>query len=109
VLALRVHEGVWPLRPALVALYRALSDPGGPLRDALQGTARHPCSPEVAGRRLRVLEEAGAVRWQPSGTAPALRVVSSEAKDLELVGAFAAYHDRYEEGRRFLSRQRQPS
>ena len=108
-LALRVHEEEWPLRPALVALYRALRDPGRPLRDALQGPGRHPCSPEVAGRRLRVLEEADAVRWQPSGTAPALSVVSSEAKDLELLGAFVAYRDRYEEGRRFLSRQRQPS
>jgi single-stranded-DNA-specific exonuclease len=108
-LALRVHEEEWPLRPALVALYRALRDPGRPLRDALQGPGRHPCSPEAAGRRLRVLEEADAVHWQPSGTAPALSVVSSEAKDLELLGTFAAYRDRYEEGRRFLSRQRQPS
>jgi single-stranded-DNA-specific exonuclease len=108
-LALRVHEGEWPLRPALVSLYRALSDPVGDLRDTLQGAGRHPCSPEVAGRRLRVLEEAGAVRWQPSGTTPALRVVSSETKDLELLQAFVAYRDRCEEGRRFLSRQRQPS
>jgi single-stranded-DNA-specific exonuclease len=108
-LALRVHEGEWPLRPALVSLYRALSDPGRALRDALERPGRHPCSPEVAGRRLRVLEEAGAVHWQPSGTTPALRVVSSETKDLELLQAFVAYRDRYEEGRRFLSRQRQPS
>jgi single-stranded-DNA-specific exonuclease len=108
-LALRVHEGEWPLRPALVSLYRALSDPGRALRDALERPGRHPCSPEVAGRRLRVLEEAGAVHWQPSGTTPALRVVSSETKDLELLQSFVAYRDRYEEGRRFLSRQRQPS
>jgi len=108
-LALRVHGGEWPLRPALVSLYRALGDPGGDLRDALQGAGRHPCSPEVAGRRLRVLEEAGAVRWQPSGTTPVLRVVSSETKDLELLQAFVAYRDRCEEGRRFLSRQRQPN
>jgi hypothetical protein len=55
------------------------------------------------------LEEAGAVTWQHSGTTPALRVVSSETKDLERVQAFVAYRDRFEEGRRFLSRQRQPS
>lgn len=108
-LALRLHEAEWPLRPALVSLYRALSDPDRDLRDALQGGGRHPSSPEVAGRRLRVLEEAGAVRWQPSGTTPALRVVSSEAKDLEQLQAFVAYRDRHEEGRRFLNRQRQPS
>jgi single-stranded-DNA-specific exonuclease len=108
-LALRVQAEEWPLRPTLVALYRALSDPGRDLRDALQGAARHPRSPEVAGRRLRVLEEAGAVLWQPSGTARALRVVSSERKALDRVRAFVAYRDRYEEGRRFLSRRRQPS
>jgi single-stranded-DNA-specific exonuclease len=108
-LALRVHSEEWPLRPALVALYRALSQPNRDLRDALQGAASLPRSPEVAGRRLRVLEEAGVVRWQRSGTARALRVVSSETKDLERMPAFVAYRDRHEEGRRFLSRRRQPS
>jgi hypothetical protein len=56
-----------------------------------------------------VLEEAGVLRWEQSGATPALGVVSSETKDLEQVEAFVAYRDRYEEGRRFLSRQRQPS
>jgi single-stranded-DNA-specific exonuclease len=108
-LALRVHAEDWPLRPTLVAMYRALSDPGRDLREALQGLASHPRSPEVAARRLRVLDEAGVVRWHASGTARALRVVSSEAKDLERLETFVAYRDRYEEGRRFLSRRRQPS
>ncbi len=60
-LALRVHAEEWPLRPALVALYRALSDPerGTLRRRASRRRGRHPRSPEVAGRRLRVLEEAG--------------------------------------------------
>jgi single-stranded-DNA-specific exonuclease len=107
--ALRVHESEWPQRPALASLYRALSQPGEDLRGALEGAGRHARSPEVAGRRLRVLEEAGAVRWQPPGTKPALRVVSSETKDLEQLQAFVAYRDRFEEGRRFLSRERQPS
>ncbi len=107
--ALRVHDGEWPQRPALVSLYRALSDPGGGPRGALEGPGRHACSPEVAGRRLRVLEEAGAVRWHQSATTPALRVVSSDTKELERLRAYVAYRDRYEEGRRFLSRQRQPS
>jgi cytidylate kinase len=56
-----------------------------------------------------VLEELGAVRWQASGTTRAVRVVSSEEKDLERSQAFVAYRDRYQEGRRFLSRRRQPS
>jgi single-stranded-DNA-specific exonuclease len=107
--ALRVHGEEWPQRPVLVSLYRALNEPGEDLRGALQGAGLHACSPEVAGRRLRVLEEAGAVRWQSPGTKPALRVVSSETKDLEQVQAFVAYRNRFEEGRRFLSRARQPS
>ena len=108
-LALRVHAEEWPLRPTLVALYRALIDPGRDLREALQGVAGHPRSPEVAGRRVRVLEEAGVASWQESGSARALRVVSSGTKDLERLETFAAYRDRYEEGRRFLSRRRQLS
>jgi hypothetical protein len=107
--ALRVHESEWPQRPALVSVYRALGDPDVAPRRALEGVGGHACSPEVAGRRLRILDEAGAVTWQRSGTTPALRVVSSETKDLERVQAFVAYRDRFEEGRRFLSRQRQPS
>jgi single-stranded-DNA-specific exonuclease len=107
--ALRVHEEEWPQRSALATLYRALSDPDLDPRLALQGRGRYACSPEVAGRRLRVLEEAGIVRWQQFGAIPALGVVSSEAKDLEQLQAFVAYRDRYEEGRQFLSRQRHPS
>jgi single-stranded-DNA-specific exonuclease len=107
--ALRVHEEEWPQRPGLVSLYRALSEPDVDPRDALKGAGRYPCSPEAAGRRARVLEESGVLRWEQSGATPALGVVSSERKDLEQVEAFVAYRDRYEEGRRFLSRQRQPS
>jgi hypothetical protein len=108
-LALRVNEEEWPLRRALVALYRALRDPERDVRHVLQGTGSHPRPPEVAGRRLRVLEELGAVRWEASGTARALRVVSSEEKDLERSQAFVTYRERYQEGWRFLSRRRQPS
>jgi hypothetical protein len=56
-----------------------------------------------------VLEEVGAVEWDPAATPRALRVVSSVTKDLELTESFAAYRERYEEGRRFLSKRRQPS
>jgi single-stranded-DNA-specific exonuclease len=120
-LALRVHEEEWPNRPALVALFRSLCRAGdeGPavgvgitlqaVREALHGPGRHPRSPEIAARRLRVLEELGAVRWQRSGTARTLRVVSSECKDLERLNAFVAYRERYEEGRLFLSGRRQPT
>jgi hypothetical protein len=108
-LGFQVLAEEWPLRPTLVALYRSLRDPGGELRDVLRGTGRYPRSPEIAGRRLRVLEELGAVRWQASGTKRALRVVSSEQQDLERSQAFLAFSARFQEGQRFLSRRRQPS
>jgi single-stranded-DNA-specific exonuclease len=117
-LALRVHREEWPDREAVVALYRSLraAEPGlggeadgfDRLRDALHGPGRHPRSPEVGARRLRVLEELGAVDWQPSAIPSALRVVSSKG-ELELLETFIAYRERYEEGRRFLSERRQPS
>jgi hypothetical protein len=78
------------------------------LREALHGPGRHARSPEVAARRLRLLEELGAARWEPSGTARSLRVVSSKG-DLERLETFIAYRERYEEGRTFLSERRQPS
>jgi hypothetical protein len=76
------------------------------VRGALRGPGRHARSPEVAARRLRVLEELGAVHWQRPGTASGLRVVSSKGK-LELLETFVAYRGRHEEGRRFLSQRRQ--
>jgi single-stranded-DNA-specific exonuclease len=120
-LALRVLAEEWPSRLALVALYRRLRDAqatdgspgallqGRDLREALRGHGHHPLAPEVAARRLRVLAELGCVRWELPAASRSLRVVSSEAKDLEQSEAFVAYRERGEEGRRFLSRRRQPS
>jgi single-stranded-DNA-specific exonuclease len=116
-LALRVHEEEWPRREALAALYRVMRDrhPDAPglgqddLRDALHGPGRHPRAPEVGARRIRVLQDVGAVEWDPAATPRALSVVSSVTKDLERTESFAAYRERYEEGRRFLSKRRQPS
>jgi single-stranded-DNA-specific exonuclease len=116
-LSLRVHEEEWPRRAALAALYRVLRDrdPSGSglseddLRAVLHGPGGAPRAPEVGARRIRVLEEMGAVEWDRARTPHRLRVVSSVRKDLERTASFAAYRDRYEEGRRFLSRRRQPS
>jgi single-stranded-DNA-specific exonuclease len=122
-LALRVHEADWPQRHDLAATYLALRDAAGgtatsdgddslisgQLREILEGPWRHPRSPEIAARRLRVLEEVGAIDWEGSAAAPVLRVVSSEAKDLERSKAFVAYRERSEDGKRFLSRRSQPS
>jgi len=114
-MAIRGHEEEWPRRAALAALYRVLRDRQSPaiteaeLREVLHGPGRHPRAPEVGARRMRVLEDIGAIEWDPAPTAGTLRVVSSVAKDLELTESFAAYQERFEEGRRFLSRRRQPS
>jgi hypothetical protein len=117
-MAVRGHEEEWPRRAALAALYRVLRDrqaAAGPgiaeaeLREVLHGPGRHPRAPEVGARRIRVLEEIGAIHWDPASTPGTLRVVSSVEKDLELTKSFAVYQERYEEGRRFLSRRRQPS
>jgi hypothetical protein len=122
-MAVRGHEEEWPRRAAVAALYRVLRDrqagtpsngagPGiieADLREVLHGPGRHPRAPEVGARRIRVLEEMGAIHWDPASTPGTLRVVSSVTKDLELTESFAVYQERYEEGRRFLSRRRQPS
>jgi len=121
--ALRAWEAQWPARPTLGGLYRRLTDLGGPdgriepegSRAAIRGASARPRSPEVGGRLLRVLCELGLVApgSRPTGNASgapgALRVVSSEGTDLARSPAFTAYRARCEEGRRYLSRRRQPT
>jgi single-stranded-DNA-specific exonuclease len=121
-LSLRLWEAEWPSRPSLAALYRGLrstAEPaeelaGSALRGALGGTAALPRSPEAAGRALRVLLDVGVVAWQADGGARgsdglgALSVVSSKGIELEQSGAFGAYRRHNEEGRRYLSRRRNP-
>jgi single-stranded-DNA-specific exonuclease len=114
--ALRVHAEEWPSRASLAAVFRALRGglrPGarldaGAARAALCGGGRrHPLSPEVAARSSRVLGELGLLEWDGFGASRTLGVVSSGDTDLERSEAFVAYRDRCEEGRRFLSEQRQ--
>jgi single-stranded-DNA-specific exonuclease len=119
-LALRVHAEEWPDRPAVEALYRSLRSAAGDrstevealghdrVREILHGPGHYPRTPEVAARRLRLLEELGAASWELSSTARSLLVVSSEG-NLEELETFIAYRQRYEEGRQFLSGSRQPS
>jgi single-stranded-DNA-specific exonuclease len=110
--ALRVHAEEWPSRASLAAVFRALRSgsrlDAAAARTALCGAGRrHPFSPEVAARSSRVLGELGLLEWDGSGTSRTLGVVSSGETDLERSKAFVAYRDRCEEGRRFLSEQRQ--
>jgi single-stranded-DNA-specific exonuclease len=114
-MALRVHSEEWPDRAAVEGLYRSLRSAAADrrslgldrVREVLHGPGRYARSPEVAARRLRLLEELGAVAWEASATARSLLVVSSEGI-LEELETFVAYRERYEEGRQFLSRSRQP-
>ena len=90
-MAVRGHEEEWPRRASLAALYRVLRDRqeaapsngAGPvisepeLREILNGPGRHPRAPEVGARRIRVLEEIGAIEWDSASTPGTLRVVSS--------------------------------
>jgi hypothetical protein len=108
-----VHANEWELRDALGRIYRGLDACGGDagatrLIDLLAGDGAHPRTPEVAARCVRVLEELDLAAYgaSPPGGDRSLRVVSSEATDLERSEAHVAYRARHEEGRRFLSRQR---
>jgi single-stranded-DNA-specific exonuclease len=114
--ALRVHAEEWPSRASLAALFRAVRNGcahGASLdADAARRTLcgdgrRHPFSPEVAARSSRVLVELGLIAWDAYGRSASLGAVSSEGTDLHRSEAFVAYRDRCEEGRRFLSEQRQ--
>jgi len=122
-LSLRLWEAEWPSRPSLAALYRRLRDGAGAraalegesLREALGGTGALSRSPEAAARALRVLLEVGVVAWDREGSAAVpghlgtLGVVSSKGIELAQSQAFVAYRERHEEGRRYLSRRRNPT
>jgi len=106
-----VHANEWELRESLGRVYRALDGCGGEaataeLIDLLAGDGAHPRTPEVAARCVRVLEELDLAALAGEGGDRSLRVVSSEATELERSKAHVAYRARHEEGRRFLSRQR---
>jgi hypothetical protein len=112
-LAARVLESEWELRPALGAIYRELRRQGPDvdgerLAGILAGEGRHPRSPELAGRCLRVLCELSLVEM-PGGAEQGVGVVSSVETELERSPAYVAYRERHEEGKRFLAtRQQQP-
>jgi single-stranded-DNA-specific exonuclease len=110
--ALDVLDDQLGLYGHLRALYLAFSGAahleGEPFQVALRGQGRHPRSPELAGRCLRVLLECGAVQGSPNLGVSVAGVVSSDQIDLQRSGAFRAYRSRHEEGKRFLARATQP-
>jgi len=106
--AAQVHDARHDLRPALAASYRALRDAGGArgkqLETLLRGDVATPRPAWLAGRLVRVLAELGLVRLDVE--ARSLQVPPAERTELEQSAAFRAYHQAYEDGRRWLSAQR---
>jgi single-stranded-DNA-specific exonuclease len=120
-LAARALEQDHGLRGPLASIYRALaSHPGGlegeALERALKGEGRHPRTPTLAGRCLRVLAELGLAEIESSGAtvrctigrARSTGYPDNERVDLERSGAFRLHSSLHREGSRFLSEQAQP-
>jgi single-stranded-DNA-specific exonuclease len=105
------HE--YALRPSLAAIYRLLRDfpqglGGDELERGLSGEGRHPRSPALIGRCLRVLSELGLAFIDPSTATVRCTANGGEKVNLERSSAFQHYTRIYEEGTRFLSGPAQP-
>ena len=103
--AASIHEHQHELRAALAAMYRTLRDAGGAagsqLEALLRGDAPSPRPALVAGRLVGVLAELDLVCLDAD--ARILTVPAAERTELERSAAFRAYHQQYEDGRRWLS------
>jgi single-stranded-DNA-specific exonuclease len=111
--ARKAHEHEYSIRPALTAVYRSLSEhrdglSGPSLETALAGTGRHPRSPALAGRCLRVLSELGLLELDRSSATVRCTIIGEGKVNLERSQAFRDYTRIYEEGLRFLSGPAQP-
>jgi single-stranded-DNA-specific exonuclease len=104
--AQRIHEWEFALREPLTALYRALRAKGivrgEALEAVLRGEGTQPRSAALAGRLVRVLTELDLVVLDRDGQA--LRIAEAPARTaLERSPAFRAYHQRLEDGLRYLT------
>jgi single-stranded-DNA-specific exonuclease len=111
--ARKVAEHDFGLRGPLAAIYRALAaHPGGlaagALANALKGEGRHPRTPTVVGRCLRVLVELGLARVEGSSATVSCTIISRGKVQLERSEAFQVYTSLYREALRFLSENAQP-
>jgi single-stranded-DNA-specific exonuclease len=101
----QIHEREYGLRASLTAAYRALRAAGGAggeeLEALLRGDPKTPMPASLAGRVVRVLAELHLVSLDPDTRT--LTVPAAERTALERSAAYRAYHQRYEDGRRFLS------
>ncbi|MGI8632476.1 MAG: single-stranded-DNA-specific exonuclease RecJ [Solirubrobacterales bacterium] len=106
----QAHDASWAVRDHAATVFRGLRAAGGhadtqALASLLPGPAGRPPVPEQSARSIRVLDELGlcAVEGLPGDRS--LRVVSSEATQLDRSEAFRAYERRRDEGTRWLSTQ----
>jgi single-stranded-DNA-specific exonuclease len=104
--ARRIHQWDFALRESLKALYRALCGArevsGEALEAVLRGEGPQPRSAALAGRLVRVLSELDLAALDREGQA--LRLTEAPARTaLEHSPAFRAYHQRLEDGLRYLT------
>jgi single-stranded-DNA-specific exonuclease len=108
----QMHELEYGLRASLVALYRSLKlagrVAGEELERLLRGDGPHARPARLAGRLIRVLAELELVSLDRD--LPALAIGSGARTALEHSPAYRVYAQRYEDGKRFLTRANpQPS
>ncbi len=101
----QIHEREYGLRAALTATYRALRDAGGAAGEELEALLRADPTTQLpataAGRVLRVLAELDLVSLDPDTRT--VTVPAAERTALERSASYRAYHQRYEDGLRYLS------
>jgi single-stranded-DNA-specific exonuclease len=104
----QMHELEYGLRASLVALYRSLRArgrvTGEELERLLRGDGPHGRPARLAARLIRVLAELELVSLDRD--LPALAIAGTTSTALERSPAYRAYEQRYEDGRRFLSKAR---
>ncbi len=115
-LALRALGLLFPMRPALADVYRALRGRGngGPLdpkglREAIEAAVGDVRSPEWCGRAVRALSEIGIVRVLGTGPDLAFEVVSSVRGELDKSPSYVASQQAHEECVRFLTEGKEQS
>jgi hypothetical protein len=111
---LRMLEQEYGLRGPLTAVYRALAKQGPAvqgteLEAALLGEGRHPRSPALVGRCLRVLAELGLVELERSSATVKCAIIEQRKVELERSRAFLAYAALHEEALTYLSELQQPT
>jgi single-stranded-DNA-specific exonuclease len=104
----QMHELEYGLRASLVTLYRGLRElgrvAGGELERLLRGDGRHGRPARLAGRLVRVLAELELVSLDRA--LPALAIAGGTPTVLDRSPAYRVYSQRYEDGLRYLTREK---